>query len=109
MKIQPSRLAKFSDKWFQSRREEFAAMLAAGETLNANGKPLLSFEELDNRLYPDNQAELHAAMQLCAISPELGGKHVKRVLEAVALELVDTFESAFRADYERELNRSEAA
>jgi len=109
MKIQPHKLEAFSEKWFQSNREEFAAMLAAGEELLAFGKKYLNFENVEDRLYKYHEAEHSAALKLCAISPEVGGKHMKKLLETVALELVDAFEGGFRASYEEEINRSEAA
>ena len=109
MKIPQDRLEQLSDRWFQNNREELAAELAAGETLVAYGKPLLDAEDLDNRLYGENEKEINSAIRLCASNPELGGRHVKKICEAVALELVDTYQDAFRASYEQEINRSDAA
>lgn len=109
MKIKPSKLEAFSETWFQANREEFAAMLAAGEELLAFGKRYLNFENVEDRLYEYHEAEHSAALKLCAISPEIGGKHVKKLLETVALELVDAFKDGFRASYEEEINRKDAA
>lgn len=109
MKIQPSKLEQFSEQWFQSHREELAAMLAAGETLKIRHKPALIFENVEDALYPEHEAEVTRAMQLCAISPELGGKHMKKLLEAVALELVDGFKDGFRASFEEDINGRDAA
>ena len=109
MKIPQYRLTELSESWFQSNREEFAAMLASGETLVAYGKPLLNFEDLENLLFSDQLSEIRTAMQLCAISPELGGKHVQKILDAVAQKLVDEFQDAFRASYEQEINQRDAA
>lgn len=109
MKIQPSRLAELSGNWFRLNREEMAACLAADEGLQAFGKALLSFEDLEDRVYSDHAGELTAALKLCAIDPVTGGKHMRKLLESVALELVDAFECGLRASYEEEINRSEAA
>ena len=109
MKIPKDRLEQLSERWFQSNREELAAELASGETLVAYGKPILAADDLDNRLYTENEAEFNAAVRLCAKNPELGGRHVKRICEAVALELVDAYEDTLRDSYEHEINRSDAA
>jgi hypothetical protein len=109
VKIQPSRLAELSENWFRLNREEMAAHLASDESLQAFDKALLSFEDLEERVYSDHAGELTAALKLCAIEPVTGGKHIRKLLETAALELVDAFECGLRASYEEEINRSEAA
>jgi len=109
MSIPKDRLEQLSERWFRSNREELAAELASGETLVAYGKPLLDAEDLDNRIYTENLTEINSAIRLCATNPELGGRHVKRICEAVALELVDAYEDTLRDSYEQEINRSDAA
>jgi len=109
MKIPQDRLEQLSDRWFQNNREELAAELAAGESLVAYGKPLLDVGDLDNRLYTENLTEINSAIRLCTTNPELGGRHVKKVCEAVALELVDLYQDTLRDSYEQEINRSDAA
>lgn len=109
MKIQPSKLEALSESWFQSNREEMAACLAADESLRTFNKTLLSFEDLEDRVYSDHAGELTTALKLCAIEPGTGGKHIRKLLETVALELVDAFEYGFRASYEEEINQKDAA
>ena len=109
MKIQPSKLEALSESWFRRGRKEMAACLAAGDVLLTHGNPLLTFEDLENHLYPKYESEVRKAMLLCATFPEIGGKHMQRILEGAALELVDNFQDAFRASYEEEINRSDAA
>ena len=109
MKIQPSTLEQLSEQWFASQREELAACLAAGEAIHAGGSTLLTFEDVEGVLYPDMAEEVRAAMMLCAEKPELGGKHMRNLLRGVALGLIDTFQDGIRADYESDINGSEAA
>lgn len=109
MKIQPSKLEALSESWFRRNREEMAACLAHGETLKAFGKPLLTAEDLENRVYSWHDTEIRVAMCLCTMSPEVGGKHVKRILDRAALDLVNAFQDELRASYEEEINQKDAA
>ena len=109
MKIQPSTLEQLSEKWFASQREELAACLAAGEAIHAGGSTLLTFEDVEGRLYPARASEVTATMILCTESPELGGKHFRKLLQEVALELVDDFQDGIKADYESDINGRDAA
>jgi hypothetical protein len=109
MRIQKSKLETLSDEWFQNWREEMAAVLACGEDIHAYGKPILVFDDVADNLYPELGEEVKNAMMMCAINAELGGKHMTKILEGVALALVDANEMTLRDSYEEELNRSEAA
>lgn len=109
MKIQPSKLEALSESWFRRNREEMAACLAAGEPLLVHGKPYLTYENLEHHLDPNYIGQVMKAVELCGREPERGGKHVQRILEGAALDLINAHESAFRASYEEEINRSEAA
>ena len=109
MKIQPSKLEELSENWFLLNREEFAAMLAAGETLVAHGDPVLEFEDIENAIIPDHLEEFRSCLKLCAIEPATGGKHMRKLLETVAQKLVDDFQDGFRASYEEEINQKDAA
>ena len=109
MTIQKSKLEVMSDEWFQSWRTELAAILACGEDIHAYGKPILTFDDVTDNLYPELDEEVKGAMKLCANDALLGGKHMTRILEGVALALIDANEMTLRDSYEQELNRSDAA
>lgn len=109
MSIPKYRLEQLSEDWFRLQREEMAADLASGEVLLTHGNPLLTYEDLEGHLDPKYMEEVSKAIKLCGKNPELGGKHVQKILENAALDLVDNFQDAFRASYEEEINRSDAA
>lgn len=109
MNIPQYRLTELSESWFQSNREEFAAMLASGETLVAYGKPVLKFSDVAKFIYAYEDNDFTEALFQLITNPEHGTADIKKVLEKAAQELVDAFEYGFRASYEQEINEKEAA
>ena len=99
----------FAEQEFIDNREELASDLAAGAELYACGKPLLAFDDLEERVYSEYSEQLTAAFKLCMANPAAGGAAILSIFESAAQDVVDDFESAFRADYELDFDMRNAA
>lgn len=88
------------DRQWQAEREELASQLAAGEALTANGRQVLDFEDVIDRVCASCEAEHRAALLLSILRPELAGHHIKQLVEREAQSLVDQFADAFKTDLE---------
>lgn len=95
------------DERWREERQEIADMIARGETytLSVPGKPdvHLDYWEIDDWLYRNAEDEIHKAMALCVMHPELGGKHVKRLVERAALAVTDQLATEIKSAIRREL------
>ena len=92
--------ADYAEQEFIDHREELSAQLLAGLELYACGKPLLAFDDVQERVYSEYADQFAAALRLCSVKPAEGGWAIARIFESAAQDVVDDFESAFRADYE---------
>ena len=92
--------ADFAEQEFIDHREELAAELFSGLELWACGKPLLAFDDVQERVYSEYTDQFTAALKLCSVKPAEGGFAIARIFESAAQDVVDDFEIAFRADYE---------
>ena len=101
--------ADFAEQEFIDHREELAAQLMAGLELWACGKPLLAFDDLEERVYSEYTDQFTAALKLCSVKPAEGGFAIARIFESAAQDVVDDFEIAFRADYELDFEMRNAA
>ena len=99
----------FAEQEFIDHREELAAALAAGIELYACGKPLLDFDDVQERVYSEYADQFTAALKLCSVTPAEGGAAIASIFESAAQDVVDDFESAFRADYELDFEMRDAA
>jgi len=99
----------FAEQEFIDHREELAAQLMAGLELWACGKPLLAFDDLEERVYSEYTDQFTAALKLCSVKPAEGGFAIARIFESAAQDVVDDFEIAFRADYELDFEMRNAA
>lgn len=97
------------DKQWSEAREALAEQLAAGKTLKAGGRPVLSKDDVVDHLFFEKPDEANTAMVLCFISPAIGGKHIKRLMEEMALDLLDDYADAFKDDIQRDIQQGEAA
>ena len=84
-------------EWSRAR-EDLADQLANGELIKADNRVVLAFGDVNDRLWSLYPEQGEAALALCARSPELGGKHVQRLMFDLALELVDAYADAFKND-----------
>jgi len=101
--------ADFAEQEFIDHREELAAALAAGIELYACGKPLLAFDDVQERVYSEYAKQLIAALKLREVKAEEGDAAIASIFESAAQDVVDDFESAFRADYELNFDMRNAA
>jgi len=101
--------ADYAEKEFIDHREELAAELFAGLELWACGKPLLAFDDVQERVYSEYTDQLTAALKLCSVKPAEGGAAIANIFESAAQDVVDDFEIAFRADYELDFDMRDAA
>ena len=104
--------ADYAEQEFIDHREELSAQLLAGLELWACGKPLLAFDDLERVVfdpYGEYSDQITAAFKLCAANPSAGGAAIARIFESAAQDVVDDFESAFRADYELDFEMRNAA
>jgi len=101
--------ADFAEQEFIDHREELAAELFAGLELWACGKPLLAFDDVQERVYSEYTDQFTAALKLCSVKPEAGGAAIANIFESAAQDVVDDFEIAFRADYELDFDMRNAA
>ena len=92
----------FAEQEFIDNREDLASDLAAGAELYACGNPLLAFDDLEDRVYSEYSEQLTAAFKFCMANPAAGGAAIASIFESAAQDVIDDFESAFRADYEME-------
>jgi len=99
----------FAEQEFIDHREELAAQLLAGLELYACGKPLLAFDDVQERVYSEYTDQFTAALKLCSVKPVEGGAAIARIFESAAQDVVDDFEIAFRADYELDFDMRDAA
>jgi len=93
----------FAEKEFIDHREELSAQLLVGLELYACGKPLLAFDDLEQAVFNpcgEYSEQMTAAFKLCIANPAAGGAAIASIFESAAQDVVDDFESAFRADYE---------
>jgi len=104
--------ADFAEQEFIDHREQLAAELLAGLELYACGKPLLAFDDLERVVfdpYGEYSDQITAAFKLCTANPAAGGAAIASIFESAAQDVVDDFESAFRADYELDFDMRNAA
>jgi hypothetical protein len=101
--------ADFAEQEFIDHREELAEQLLAGLDLYACGKPLLAFDDVQERVYSEYTDQFTSALKLCSAQPAAGGAAIARIFESAAQDVVDDFESAFRADYELDFDMRDAA
>jgi hypothetical protein len=101
--------ADFAEQEFIDHREELASLLADGIELYACGKPLLAFDDVQERVYSDFSELMTQAFKQCINNPSAGGRRIRGFFEIAAQDLVDDFESAFRADYELNFDMRDAA
>ena len=101
--------ADFAEQEFIDHREELAALLADGLELYACGKPLLAFDDVQERVYSEYAKQLIAALKLREVKAEEGDAAIASIFESAAQDVVDDFESAFRADYELNFDMRNAA
>ena len=99
----------FAEQEFIDHREELAEQLLAGLELYVCGKPLLAFDDLEERVYSEYTDQFTAALKLCSVKPAEGGAAIASIFESAAQDVVDDFESAFRADYELDYEMRNAA
>lgn len=103
-------LENMAEQIWRDSREDMAERLAAGEALKVNGITVLDESNISDHLFnPDNATETSKAMALCAVNHAVGGKHIKRLMERSALELVDAYEDDFKRDIQNDLEQGEAA
>jgi len=99
----------FAEQEFIDHREELSAQLLSGLELYACGKPLLAFDDVQERVYSEYTDQFTAALKLCSVKPAEGGAAIASIFESAAQDVVDDFESAFRADYELDFEMRNAA
>ena len=99
----------FAEQEFIDHREELAALLADGIELYVCGKPLLAFDDVQERVYSEYAKQLIAALKLREVKVEEGDAAIANIFESAAQDVVDDFESAFRADYELDFEMRDAA
>jgi len=83
-------------------RDDLADQLANGEMIKADDRVVLAFGDVTDRLWSLRPEQGEAAIALCARSPELGGRHMQRLVFEIAQELVDIFADAFKNDLEND-------
>jgi hypothetical protein len=91
----------YAEQRFLDERESLAETLASGQSIQADGKAL-DYDDLLDHLYINRDDQLRAAFRLCMVSEALGGRHLKRILEESATELVDKYAKEFRSDMEKD-------
>jgi len=101
--------ADYAEQEFIDHREELASQLIAGLELWACGKPLLAFDDVQKRVYSEYTDQFTAALKLCSVKSAAGGAAIANIFESAAQDVVDDFESAFRADYELDFEMRNAA
>ena len=101
--------ADFAEQEFIDHREELSAQLLAGLELYACGKPLLAFDDVQERVYSEYTDQFSAALKLCSVKPAEGGAAIASIFESAAQDVVDDSEIAFRADYELDFDMRDAA
>ena len=101
--------ADYAEQEFIDHREELAAELFSGLELWACGKPLLAFDDEQERVYSEYTDQFTAELKLCSVKPAEGGAAIARIFESAAQDVVDDFEIAFRADYELDFDMRNAA
>lgn len=87
---------------WKNLRPELAAQLADGDTLHANGAPLLDFDDVIDRICLQSREGMRAALLLCLANQSLGGHQFTQLIEREALALVDDFEQTFKDALEKE-------
>ena len=74
----------FAEKEFIDHREELSAQLIAGLELWACGKPLLAFDDVQERVYSEYTDQFAAALRLCSVKPAEGGAAIASIFESAA-------------------------
>ena len=97
------------DKVWREQRDELAERLAKGSSLRALGEVVLEADDVADRLFGDNPDEANSAMVLCVNNPQLGGKHIARMMREAAEKLVEESSSRFKADIENDIENGEVA